>query len=107
MRCSAKKNNVGSNENVNLSFTRSIHMLLNRLRGTVADRPIDSQVVQTEINPDAPNSFNSSTTQPQTDQPSLAPVSVSSLIDRLADVLRGQNLVQYADVSRLPNYELG
>ena len=82
-------------------------MRLNRLRGTVVDRPIDSQVIQTDVQPTPTDSFTSSPVEPQPRQPYLAPMAVSSLIDRLADVLQGQQIVRHADIGDLPVYDLG
>ena len=58
-------------------------MLINRLRGRVADRPIDSQVVQPE------------------------PGYGGSTMDQIGDIQRGCDHVQSVDVSRLPTYIKG
>jgi len=62
---------------------RSTNMLMNRLRGTVADRPIDSQVVQ----PD--------------------PAYHGSTMQQIDALQREYNPVQHVDVSRLPVYDKG
>ena len=60
-------------------------MLINRLRGTVADRPIDSRVVQPDPEPAYPG----------------------STMQQIAAIQRDQNPVQQVDVSRLPSYDKG
>lgn len=45
--------------------------------------------------------------QSQLTQADLSPAGVSSLIDRIADVLRGQHIVRHVDIGGLPVYDLG
>jgi hypothetical protein len=82
-------------------------MKLNKLRGTVADRPIDSQVIQTDVQRTHPDSFTSGNVESQHRQSNLSPLNVNSLIDRLADLVRGQHIVRQVDIGDLPVYDLG
>ena len=60
-------------------------MRINRLRGTVADRPIDSRVI--EPDPD--------------------PAHHESTMQQIDAIRRGQNPVREVDLSRLPTYDKG
>lgn len=82
-------------------------MKLNKLRGTVADRPIDSQVIQTDAQRTTSDSLTSSNVEPKYRQSNLSPLNVNSLIDRLADLVRGQQIVRQVDIGDLPVYDLG